>query len=167
MYRAIRRSFCLIWRSYCPPDPFLWNLALSHNISRMLREFDIRHSGLGSLFALSCCQCILCQLYLPPSRAAPHCWVRQATAEPPGESVAHRRAGDGVSWPSLPPRARCAERFGARLDMPTRATKRKLLLDMALGVFTSAGVTHLRVQREADVSNLGDLPLYKNSGTGF
>ena len=31
---------------------------------------------------------------------------------------------------------------------------------MALGVFTSAGVVHLRVQREADVSNLGDLLLY-------
>jgi len=31
---------------------------------------------------------------------------------------------------------------------------------MALGVFSSAGVVHLRVQREADVSNLGDLLLY-------
>ena len=31
---------------------------------------------------------------------------------------------------------------------------------MALGVFTSAGVVHLRVQREADVTNLGDLLLY-------
>ena len=31
---------------------------------------------------------------------------------------------------------------------------------MALGVFTSARVVHLRVQREADVSNLGDLLLY-------
>jgi hypothetical protein len=31
---------------------------------------------------------------------------------------------------------------------------------MALGVFTSAGVVHLRVQREADVANLGDLMLY-------
>ena len=41
--------------------------------------------------------------------------------------------------------------LGARLDTPTSATKRKLLLDMALGVFTSAGVAHLRVQREADV----------------
>ena len=91
--------------------------------------------------------------------------MRQATAEPPGESVAHRRAGDGVSWPSLPPRARCAERFGARLDMPTRATQRKPLLDMALSIFTSAGVAHLRVQHEANVSNLGDLLLYslKNS----
>ncbi|HEX5441144.1 MAG TPA: hypothetical protein VFW76_09680 [Ktedonobacterales bacterium] len=49
--------------------------------------------------------------------------------------------------------------MGARLDTPTSATKRKLLLDMALGVFTSAGVAHLRVQREADVSNLGDLLL--------
>ena len=35
-----------------------------------------------------------------------------------------------------------------------------MLLDMALGVFTSAGVVHLRVQREADVSNLGALLLY-------
>jgi hypothetical protein len=31
---------------------------------------------------------------------------------------------------------------------------------MALDIFTSAGVAHLRVQREADVSNLGDLLLY-------
>src|SRR5215470_3490486 len=50
--------------------------------------------------------------------------------------------------------------LGARLDTPTRAQKRAMLLDMALGVFTSAGVVHLRVQREADVSNLGDLLLY-------
>ena len=50
--------------------------------------------------------------------------------------------------------------LGARLDTPTRAEKRAQLLDMALGVFTSAGVVHLRVQREADVSNLGDLLLY-------
>jgi hypothetical protein len=50
--------------------------------------------------------------------------------------------------------------LGARLDTPTRAEKRWRLLDMALGVFSSAGVVHLRVQREADVSNLGDLLLY-------
>jgi hypothetical protein len=50
--------------------------------------------------------------------------------------------------------------LGARLDTPTRAEKRALLLHMALGVFTSAGVVHLRVQREADVNNLGDLLLY-------
>ncbi len=45
--------------------------------------------------------------------------------------------------------------LGARLDTPTRAQKRLQLLDMALGVFTSAGVVRLRVQREADVSNAG------------
>jgi hypothetical protein len=50
--------------------------------------------------------------------------------------------------------------LGARLDTPTRAEKRAQLLHMALGVFTSAGVVHLQVQREADVSNLGDLLLY-------
>ncbi|HEV8191232.1 MAG TPA: hypothetical protein VGP82_07080 [Ktedonobacterales bacterium] len=50
--------------------------------------------------------------------------------------------------------------LGARLDTPTRAEKRTQLLDMALGVFSSAGVVYLRVQREADVSNLGDLLLY-------
>lgn len=50
--------------------------------------------------------------------------------------------------------------LGARLDTPTSATKRKLLLDMALGIFTGAGIAHLRVQREEDVSNLGDLLLY-------
>jgi hypothetical protein len=43
---------------------------------------------------------------------------------------------------------------------PTRAEKRWLLLDMVLGVFTSAVAVHLRVQREAEVSNLGDLLLY-------
>ena len=31
---------------------------------------------------------------------------------------------------------------------------------MALGAFSSAGVVRLRVHREADVSNLGDLLLY-------
>jgi hypothetical protein len=46
------------------------------------------------------------------------------------------------------------------LDTPARAQKLKLLLDMALGVFTSAGVAHLRVQREADVAKVGDLLLY-------
>jgi hypothetical protein len=50
--------------------------------------------------------------------------------------------------------------LGARLDTPTRAQKREQLLHMALGVFTSAGVAHLRVQREADVNNVGDLLLY-------
>jgi hypothetical protein len=50
--------------------------------------------------------------------------------------------------------------LGTRLDTPTRAEKRAQLLNMALGVFTSVEVVHLRVQREADVSNLGDLLLY-------
>ena len=73
-----------------------------------------------------------------------------------------------MSWPSLPfppRRARCASGLDARLDTPTRATQRKPLLDMALSIFTSAGVAHLRVQHEANVSNLGDLLLYslKNS----
>jgi hypothetical protein len=31
---------------------------------------------------------------------------------------------------------------------------------MALGVFTSAGVAHLRVQQEAAIESLGDLLLY-------
>jgi hypothetical protein len=34
------------------------------------------------------------------------------------------------------------------------------LLHMALGVFTSAGVVHLRVQLDPNVSTLGDLMLY-------
>ena len=42
----------------------------------------------------------------------------------------------------------------------TYAERRLLLLDMALGAFTSLGVIHLRMQREADVSNLGDPLLY-------
>ena len=65
-----------------------------------------------------------------------------------------------MSWPSLPLAPDVRSNLGARLDMPTRATKRKLLLDIALDVFTSAGIAHLQVQREADVSNLGDLLLY-------
>jgi hypothetical protein len=50
--------------------------------------------------------------------------------------------------------------LGARLDTPARAEKRAQLLHMALGIFTSAGVVHLRVSRESDVSDLGDLLLY-------
>jgi len=38
--------------------------------------------------------------------------------------------------------------------------KRHELLDRDLGVFTSAGVVHMRVQREEDVANVGDLLLY-------
>jgi hypothetical protein len=49
--------------------------------------------------------------------------------------------------------------LGVRLDTPTRAMKRAQLLDMALGVFSSAGVVHSRVQREADDTNVGDLLL--------
>jgi hypothetical protein len=45
----------------------------------------------------------------------------------------------------------------AGLDITARAERRAVLLDMALSVLASAGVVHLRVQREADVSNLGDL----------
>ena len=50
--------------------------------------------------------------------------------------------------------------LGARLGTLSHAEKRVQLLHMALGVFTSAGVAHLRVQREADVANLGNLLLY-------
>jgi hypothetical protein len=67
------------------------------------------------------------------------------------------QTGIGATTPLMPD---VRNGLGARLDTSTRAAKRTLLLDMALGVFTSAGVTHLRVQREADVSNLGDLLLY-------
>jgi hypothetical protein len=66
------------------------------------------------------------------------------------------------SMPPLPSDLRCG--LGARLDTPTRAEKRAQLLDMALSVFSSVGVIHLRVQREADVSNLGDLLLYSQPG---
>jgi hypothetical protein len=58
----------------------------------------------------------------------------------------------------IAPDVRCG--LGARVDTPTRAEKRHQLLHMALGVFTSSGVVHLRVQREADIANLGDLLLY-------
>ncbi len=69
----------------------------------------------------------------------------------------HEATRQGLPSPFVPDLERG---LGARLDTPTRAEKRHQLLDMALGVFTSAGVVHLRVQREADVANLGDLLLY-------
>ena len=69
----------------------------------------------------------------------------------------HEATRQGVVSPFAPDIQRG---LGARIDTPTRAEKRHQLLDMALGVFTSAGVVHLRVQREADVTNLGDLLLY-------
>jgi hypothetical protein len=50
--------------------------------------------------------------------------------------------------------------LGARLDALHRAEKREQLLHTALGVFASAGVVRLRVQREGDVSNVGDLLVY-------
>ncbi len=69
----------------------------------------------------------------------------------------HEAARQGFLSPFVPDLQRG---LGARMDTTTRAEKRAQLLDMALGVFTSAGVVHLRVQREADVANLGDLLLY-------
>jgi hypothetical protein len=42
----------------------------------------------------------------------------------------------------------------------SRAEKREQLLHMALGVFTSAGVVHLRAQLDPNVATLGDLLLY-------
>jgi hypothetical protein len=50
--------------------------------------------------------------------------------------------------------------LGALLDTATCVEKRRLLPDMALGIFTSAGVAHPRMQREANVSNLGDVLLF-------
>jgi hypothetical protein len=75
-----------------------------------------------------------------------------------------RRATDtaprGTPRPSLPFAPDLHRGLGARLDTPTRLEKLEQLLHMALGVFTSAGVAHLRVQREADIANVGDLLLY-------
>ncbi|HEV8193928.1 MAG TPA: hypothetical protein VGP82_20960 [Ktedonobacterales bacterium] len=70
---------------------------------------------------------------------------------------AHEATSQGFPPPLIPD---LPHGLAARLDTPTRAQKRAQLLDMALGVFTSAGVVHVRVRREADVSNLGDLLLY-------
>lgn len=50
--------------------------------------------------------------------------------------------------------------MGARLDSLTRWKRRQKLLEMALGVFTSAGVVELQLQREADVSRVSDLLVY-------
>ena len=51
-------------------------------------------------------------------------------------------------------------REGIRFFNSRLLLMRALLLDMALGVFSSAGVARVCVQRKADVSNLGDLLLY-------
>ena len=45
------------------------------------------------------------------------------------------------------------------MGMPNDTEKWSQLLRMALSIFTSAGMVHLRVQREADVSNVADLLL--------
>jgi hypothetical protein len=79
---------------------------------------------------------------------------RRAAAWRQKEQESSRR---GCSSPLIPD---LQYGLGARIGTPMRAEKRWLLLDMALGVFSSAGVVHRRVQREADVSNLGDLLLY-------
>jgi hypothetical protein len=50
--------------------------------------------------------------------------------------------------------------MGARVDALARAEKREQLLQMALGVLTSAGVVRLRLPRESDVDNVGDLVMY-------
>ncbi|HET8907950.1 MAG TPA: hypothetical protein VFN11_13395, partial [Ktedonobacterales bacterium] len=69
--------------------------------------------------------------------------------------------GDAAKHGTPPPFAPDLHRgLGARRDTPTRLEKLEQLLHMALGVFTSAGVAHLRVQREADVANVGDLLLF-------
>jgi hypothetical protein len=53
-----------------------------------------------------------------------------------------------------------ARGMGARRDALARTTKREQLLEMSLGVFDAAGVVRLRLHREADVANVGDLLVY-------
>lgn len=53
-----------------------------------------------------------------------------------------------------------ARGHGARVDSAARVAKVEQLLEMALGVFTSAGVVRLRLGREGDVSSVGDLVVY-------
>jgi hypothetical protein len=53
-----------------------------------------------------------------------------------------------------------ARGMGARLDTQKRWERRQMLLEMALGVFTSAGVIELQLHREADVSSVSDLLVY-------
>jgi hypothetical protein len=67
------------------------------------------------------------------------------------------RAQKGRPLPIAPDRSRG---LGARLDALHRAEQREQLLHMALGVFTSAGVVQLRLHREGDVANVGDLLMY-------
>jgi hypothetical protein len=76
-----------------------------------------------------------------------HAWERQRA----------ERAQKGRPVPIKPDLSRG---LGARLDALHRAEQREQLLHMALGIFTSAGVVRLRVQRDGDVANVGDLLVY-------
>ncbi len=50
--------------------------------------------------------------------------------------------------------------MGARLDSITHLKRREQLLDMALGVFTSAGVTHLQLPEHGALTCVSDLLLH-------
>jgi hypothetical protein len=77
-------------------------------------------------------------------------------------AVWRQKAQDAQQYGALPPFPPDMHRgLGARVDSPIRVEQRERLLQMALGVFASAGVAHLRVQREADMTNVGDLLLYR------
>jgi len=68
----------------------------------------------------------------------------------------HLREGRGIL---AAPDARRG--LGARVDSLERWERRHQLLEMALGIFTSAGVVELRLPREGDVANVGDLLVYQ------
>jgi hypothetical protein len=71
------------------------------------------------------------------------------------EIYEHQRTGQPVSiQPDL------SRGMGARLDSLKRWERRQMLLEMALGIFTSAGVIELKLHREADVSSVSDLLVY-------
>lgn len=70
------------------------------------------------------------------------------------------RAPRRCPWPEHHITPDLSRGLGARLDSVRRWERRQQLLEMAFGVFSSAGVVELRLQREADVSSVGDLLLY-------
>jgi hypothetical protein len=73
------------------------------------------------------------------------------------EQLAREQARIGRPLTIMPDLARG---MGAQLDSLKRWKRRQMLLEMALGVFTSAGVVELQLQREADVSRVSDLLIY-------
>ncbi len=100
---------------------------------------------------------LLCQIPLP---ALPVGSSVSRTNVPRRGARQNRPRSKRIGRHQHPAYARCALGAGRTAGCPYPCGEARAAPHMALGVFTSAGVAHLRVQREADVSNLGDLLLY-------